>query len=98
MSDAKEYKQQSKLVAAFFVNSVYFAGEQQSVTLGRNTDSIAPAKLLPDGSAVAIDVNQRADGLLLTKKTHNLSTHAKVVVRCFVPFSNIKCLEYGLAE
>lgn len=96
MSDKQpEFKPLTKLVAVFFVESVYFNGEQSSAAVGRNTDSIAPARLLPDGSAVAIDTNQRADGLVLTKKTHNLATHEKHIKRCFVPFANIRCLEYG---
>lgn len=90
-----KYKPHTRLTAAFFVNSVVFDGEKQSVSVGLTVDSIQPARLEGDGQAVAVAANQRADGLLLKRKVHNLNTHARVVSQTFVPFANVRSLQYG---
>lgn len=91
----EEFKPQTKLVAAFFVDSVPFGGEQASASIGRNVDSIVPARLEKDGSAVPVEPNQRADGILLRRKHRDLNTHQRVVLQAFVPFANVRSLQYG---
>lgn len=90
-----DYKAHSKLVAVFFVDSVPFGGEQTSASIGRNVDSIWPARLEKDGAAVTVEPNQRADGILLRRKHHDLNTHQRVVLQAFVPWSNVRSLQYG---
>lgn len=89
------YKPQTRLVAAYFVNSVLFSGEQMSVSLGRNADSITPGRLEGDGSVVAVGANQRADGLVIKMKRSNLNTRERYVAQAFVPFANVRSVEYG---
>ena len=92
---ADEYKPQTKLVSCTFVNSVAFGGESQSVQVGRNVDSITPARMEGDGVPVGVDKGQRADGVLLRMKRHDRVTGRKYVAMDFVPWSNIRSLSYG---
>jgi hypothetical protein len=92
---APEAKPQTKLVSVAFVDSIPFGNESMSVQIGRNCDSITPARMEADGSAVAIDKNQRADGLLIRQRRHDRVRNVFVVDQCFVPWSNIRGLQYG---
>lgn len=83
-----------KLVSAVFVESVAFGGESQSVQIGRNVDSITPARLEGDGSPVAIDKGQRADGVLLVARRHDRVANAFRTETAFVPWSNVRTLGY----
>lgn len=89
-----EYKPQTKLCAAYFVDSVPIEGEQTSVSIGRNCDGLYPARLEGDGSVLVVDKNQRADGLLIRRKVRNLATHERWLVQVFVPWSNVRALQY----
>ncbi len=90
-----QFKPLTKLVAAYFVESVPFGGETHSVNVGRNADSIAPARLEKDGAAMPVESGQRADGIVLRRKSHNRASNERVVLQAFVPWSNIRALEYG---
>lgn len=92
---APEAKPQTKLTSVAFVASIPFANEAMSVQVGRNADSITPARMEADGSAVAIDKNQRADGLLVKQRKHDRARNVFVVEQCFVPFANIRGAQYG---
>lgn len=85
-----------RLAGASLVESVAFAGgEHSSVNAGRNCDSLIPARLEPDGTAVSISSGQRADGLLVRRKVQNLNTREFHVDQVFIPFANIRGLLYG---
>ena len=90
-----EYKPQTKVSAAFFVDSVPFGGECMGVSIGRNVDSIAPARLEGDGTIKTVEANQRADGIVIRRKHSDLNTHARVVMQTFVPWSNVRSISYG---
>ena len=90
-----DYRAQTKLTGAYFVESISFGGETTSANVGRNADSIAAARLEADGSAVAVGPNQRADGLLLRRRHRNTASNERLVLQCFVPFANVRCLAYG---
>lgn len=93
---APAVKVKETLVGFSLVESIAFCGQElTSVTIPRNTDSIAPARLEPDGTAVTISTGQRADGLLLRKKQLNLGTREYAIEQHFVPFANIRGLTYG---
>lgn len=84
----------TKLATAHFVNAAAFDGVNQSVSVPRNADSIVPARLEPDGTAVAISSGQRADGIVIRRKVTVRSNNTKLVVQSFVPWANISSLQY----
>lgn len=89
-------KTKERLTGFGLVESIAFCGKElASVILGRDADSIAPARLEPDGTAVVISSGQRADGLLLRKKNMNLQTRMECIEQKMVPFANIRGLDYG---
>lgn len=90
-----EFKPLTRLNTAYFVDSVSFGGDVLSVSIGRNVDVIAPARLERDGTIVFVEANQRADGILLRRRHHDLNTHARVMQQTFVPWANIRSLAYG---
>ena len=90
-----EYKPQTKIAAAFFVDSVPFGGECMGVSIGRNVDSIAPVRLEGDGTIKTVEANQRADGIVIRRKHSDLNTHARVVMQTFIPWSNVRSISYG---
>ncbi len=90
-----DFKSHQRLIAASFVNSIPFAGETSGVQIPRNCDSIVPARLDCDGSAIAIDKGQRADGLLVRRKVHDRTTNTRYVDQVFVPFANVRGLQFG---
>lgn len=74
-----------RIKGVVFCMSVQFAGVQESIQIGRNADSITPARIEADGSAIQIDKGQRSDGLLIKwRKT-----------QCVVPWANVRELQYG---
>ncbi len=91
-----EYK---TLSGATLESSVPFAGETVSVRIGGqnpNCDSIIPARLEPDGSAVPIKEGQIASGLLFRRRTVDRAHNgAQFIEQCYVPMSNVKCLQYS---
>ncbi len=96
-----EPKPQTRLIAVSFVHSVSFAGESMSVRIQSEAgprgqanivDGICPARLEADGSPVAIDKGQLATGVLLRKKSLNGGAQVR---QSFVPFANVKELQYG---
>ncbi len=92
----KSLKQRTRLSGFAVVESITFGGQELvSVTIGRNTDTIEPARLEPDGAAVVIDKGQRADGVLLRKKCTNLGTREEYLDQYFVPFANIRGFSFG---
>lgn len=80
----------NRIVSARFVESVPFAGTEQSYAIAAHGVSITPAKLEPDGQPSALQPNQRADGLLLDGKL------AGKRERVFVPFANVRGVTYSL--
>lgn len=93
---APEAKPQTKLVSVAFVNSIPFNNEAMSAQVGQGkADSITPARMEADGTAVAIDKNQRADGLLIRQRRHDRVRNTYVVDQCFVPWSNVRGLQFG---
>ena len=48
-----------------------------------------------DGSLVSVEKGQRADGLMIRKRVHHLTTHAKTTAQTFVPWANIVSVDYG---
>lgn len=84
----------TKLVSAHFVNAVPFDGVVQSASVPRNADSIVPARLEPDGTAVAISSGQRADGILIRRRVTVRSNNTKLLAQSFVPWANISGLQY----
>lgn len=92
------YKPHETLTGATFDRAIPFAGTCESVQLGRNCDSIVPARLEPDGTTVAIDRGQRADGVRLRRKVDNLQTRESFMDQVFVPWANVIGLQYGPAR
>lgn len=91
MSNEKPKPESNRIASVRFVESVPFAGtEQSSAQIGRGADSIMPAKLEPDGTPSLILANQRADGLLLEGKLAGRRE------RVFVPFANVRGVTYAL--
>lgn len=90
-----EYKPSTKLLAAHFVESVPFVTEASSVSVGRNADSILPARLEKDGTVATVEAGQRSDGIVVRKKHVNLATQDRRVMQVFIPWANVKALEYG---
>ncbi len=84
-----------KIVAVAFVNSVPFANESSSVQVGRNCDSVKPARLRGDGTPAYLEDSHRADGLLIRRTIHSPQTNQKHTQQVFVPFANIRGIEYG---
>ena len=68
---------------------------RSSVQIGRNVDSIIPARMEGDGSAVGIDKGQRADGIVIRMRRHDRVTGKRYVSQEFVPWANIRSLTYG---
>jgi hypothetical protein len=93
--DMKNYKAHTRISGVVFVNSIPMGGESQSVQIGRNVHSITPARIEADGTAVAIDKGQRADGLLLKKFTHNRMNGQKYIEQEFTPWANVRGVQYG---
>jgi hypothetical protein len=89
------YKPRQRLTSAAFVQSAPFGDERMSCQVGLNCDSIIPARLEPDGSCVPISSGQRADGILVRRKKHDLQTQKRFVDQCFIPWSNVRGLSYG---
>ena len=74
-----------RITGVVFVAPVQFAGVQDSIQIGRNADSITPCKIDADGSASPLKEGQRSDGMLIRfRKT-----------QCFVPWANLRELQYG---
>lgn len=88
------YAEPKGIQAAHFVNSVPFIDERQSCSIGLNCDSILPARLEVDGSAVVIDKGQRADGLVIRRKFHNRGLNTRSIAQVFVPWANIRGVQY----
>lgn len=89
-----EKKQELKLVGATFKEAVAFGGTSTSVSLQRNCDALYPARLEADGSPVAIDKGQRADGLVLRRK----AAPPRLEQMAFVPWANVSELQYGESD
>ncbi len=89
------YTPRTRLVAAAFVNSVPFAGETASVQLGRNCDSILPARLDGDGAVALLEKGQQPTGLLIKRNVHDRTTNERYVDQVFVPFANVRGIQYG---
>lgn len=94
MSDLKESKPQTKLAAVRFVESVPFHGESLSVSASEDV-KLSVARIDADGSSVAIDKGQRADGVLIKARTHDRLRNTFVAQQIFVPFANVKAILYG---
>lgn len=84
-----------RVVAVAFVHSVPFANESSSVQVGRNCDTVWPARLKGDGTPARIEENQKADGLLIRRSVHNMNTNLKYTEQVFVAFANIRGIQYG---
>ena len=80
-----------KLVAVTFVNAVSWSA--QHVAVGQTCESIAPARLLPDGDWAVIDNNQRADGVGIVRMQG--PNTARELKRHFIPWANVADLAYG---
>jgi len=85
----------ARLIGATFSGSIPFGGEALAVQLGRNVEAILPAVLAPDGSATPIKDGQRADGVLLRQRTHDRLRGTWYTAQEFVPWANVKGLQYG---
>lgn len=88
-------KTKEKLSGFALVESIAFCGKELMSVTFRDTDTIQPARLEPDATAVVISSGQRADGLLLRKRHRNLATQAESIEQHFVPFANIRGIAYG---
>lgn len=80
-----------------FVESVPFGGtETTNVSIGLGKcDRIFAARIEADGSAVAIDKQQRADGLVFEREWKDSRDGNKVKLeRIFQPWANIRCVSY----
>ncbi len=93
--EKSEPKLHGRLTGAVFINSIAFAGQASSVAIGRNCDSIVPARLEADGMPVTIDKGQRADGLLIRRRAQNRATNKSFVEQTFVPWANVGETQYG---
>lgn len=86
----------TRIVSAHFVETAYFDGtETASAAIGRNCSLIAPARIEADGSAIAIDKGQRADGLLLRGNAKTSAQGKRYQAQAFVPWANVKSVAYG---
>jgi hypothetical protein len=81
-------------MGASFVNSVTLNGEHTSVNLGRNIESIWPARIEADGSACAIKDGQQAQGVLIRTKVRD-GKGGLFVAQAFVGWANIRALNFG---
>lgn len=91
----KPPKTHEKLIGLRLVNSTSFAGETESLTIGRNVDSIIPARMETDCRAVAIDKSQRADGFLVRRLVPAVSGREPHVAQTFICFANIREVQFG---
>ena len=97
------YAQCLRLSVVYFRESAWLQNELQSASVAlpgfpltaNSVDSISPACIMPDGSCVEVTTGARGDGLLLSKRVHNLHTGARQVLRTFVPWSGVRCLVYA---
>ena len=86
-----------RIASVRFVDSVPFggAGEAMGVEVGTTAEFVVPARHEADGSPVTIAANQRADGLLLSRRYHDRVRNRATVERVFVPWSNVRGVKYG---
>jgi hypothetical protein len=90
MSDPKKPDPiHARLIGVRFTTPVQFAGTTDSLRIGANCLSIAPARLEPDGSAVATDKGQASQGILCRAQGRGF------VSQTFVPFANVSEVLYG---
>lgn len=92
---APEPKAHNRLIGATFIESIPFSGEVSSIALGNKCDSIAPARLESDGTAVPIEKGQQSMGILVKRKVRDMTRNTLFVDQCFVPWANIRGLVYG---
>lgn len=98
MSETKQPKRHERLIGLWLVNSTTFGGHTESLTVGRNVDSIVPARMESDSRAVPLEKGQRADGFLVRKQITNSGTHEVHVAQVMVMYSNVREVQYGPAE
>jgi len=76
-----------------FVAPIPMMDSPSTVIVGRHVSSVHCGRLLPDGSPIVVEREQRSEGLLLRR---NSTTPAgKVTQQYFVPWSNISGVTFG---
>ena len=97
MSDDPKWAPKTKIFVAYFSGSVMFGTEMSSAAVGNNgsncVDSILPGRMADDGSLVT--GSDKAQGLVLRKKRHDLHSGKRSLDQCLVPWSNIKGIGYS---
>lgn len=83
-----------RITSVRFIESVPFGGtESTHVGMGLGKcDRIYAARIEADGSAVAIDKGQRADGLVFEREYRDGQT--RKLERIFQAWANIRCVSY----
>ena len=84
------------ITAVRFVNSVQFGTTEATfITMGAGKcDRVFAARIEADGTAVAIDKGQRADGLLFERDRTDTNTRTAITDRAFTPWVNISGINY----
>jgi len=87
------------LCGVHFTASAPWNNEAMSAHLGvdgqpGSADSILPARLDGKGRVVPITDNQRADGVVIRKRQHDRIRNRSYVSQVFVPWANVKGLQY----
>lgn len=84
-----------KLTGLWLVNSTSFGGHADTLTVGRNVESIAPALMGFDGKPVAIDKGQRSDGFLVRQTKTNPESREQYTGQVFIAWANVREVQYG---
>lgn len=90
-----EKKIRERLSGLWLSNSTSFAGQTETLSIGRNCESIVPARIDFDCRAVAIDKNQRADGFLVRTTKKDPTTRAEYVEQVFVGWANVREVQFS---
>jgi hypothetical protein len=83
-----------KLTGISLVNSVLLGTELSNATIGRNVDSITPARIDENGRPQPLEKGQQCQGFLLRAKARD-GKGGLFVNQAFVGWANIKALTYG---
>jgi hypothetical protein len=94
-------KSSSGIASVRLIESVWLGGTETVTVVTRTgaagggvVAAVTPARLETDGSAVAIETKQRADGLLLVATLRDRGNGSEVRERVFVPWSNVRQVRY----
>jgi hypothetical protein len=83
-----------KLVGISLVNSVLLGTELTHATIGRNIDSITPARIDENGRPQPLEKGQPCQGFLLRQKMRD-GKGSFYVGQAFVGWSGVRALVYG---